>query len=84
MVMANHGGDSASVDPDRAMPWPYFGEWLCPILPRQTVRGVRAPSHDSAGGRQGNDHTLVTVDDVSPSLDCSGCRIPVLVSAPEG
>ena len=48
------------------------------------VRCVRAPSHDSAGSRRGNDYTPVTVDDVSSSLDCSGCRMPVLVSVPEG
>ena len=82
--MADHGRDSVSVDPDRAMPWPYFSEWLHPVPPQQTVRGVRAPSHDPTGGRRGNDYTSGTVDDVSSSLDCSGCHMPVLVSAPEG
>ena len=84
MVMTDHGGDSASADPDRAMPWPCFSEWLRPVPPRQMVRGVRAPSHDSAGDRRGNDYTPVTVDDVSSSLDCSGCHMPVLASTPEG
>ena len=82
--MADYGRDSVSADPDRAMPWPFFGEWLRPVLPRQKVRGVRAPSHDSAGSRRGDDYTHVIVDDVSSSLDCSGCRMPVLVSTPEG
>ena len=82
--MADHGKDSASADPDRAMPWPCFSEWLCPILPRQTVQGVKAPSRDSTGGRQGSDLTSVTVDDVSSVLDHSGCRMLVLVSTFEG
>ena len=41
------------------------------------VRCVRVPSHNSAESRWGNDYTSVTVDDVSSSLDCSGCRTPV-------
>ena len=72
------------VDPDRAGLWLRLSEWSCPILPRRTVRCVRVSSPDSVGSRRGNDYTPVTVDDVSSLLDCSGCRMPVLVSMPEG
>ena len=72
------------IDPDRAGLWLRFSEWSRPILPQRTVRCVRVPSHDSAGSRRGSDYTPVTVDDVSSLLDCSGCRMPVLVSASEG
>ena len=84
--MADHARDSTFADPDMAMPWPCFSEWLCPILPQQTVRGVRASSQDSdsVGNGWGDYCMPVIVDDVSFSLDCSGCRMPVLVSAPEG
>ena len=76
-------GIACFIDPDRARLWLRLRESSCPILPQRTVRCVRAPSHDSTGSRRGNDYTPVTVDDVSSSLDCSGCRIPMLVSAPE-
>ena len=71
-------------DPDRAGLWFRFSKWSRPILPRRMVRCVRAPSHDSAGSRLGNDYMPVTVDDVSSSLECSGCCMLVSGSTPEG
>ena len=61
-----------------------FSKWVRPILHRRTVRRAGEPSCDSLGSNRGSDHTSVTVDDVSSVLDRSGCRMPVLVSAPEG
>ena len=77
--MAYHGRDYASADPDRATPWPCLSEWLRPILPdrRCGVLGRRAMT------LWGDDYMPVIVDDVSFSLDCSGCRMPMLVSVPE-
>ena len=77
-------GIACFTDPNRVRLWFCFSEWSHPILPRWIVRCVRVPSHDSTGSRRGNDYMPVTVDDVSSSLDCSGCRMPVLVSMPEG
>ena len=61
-----------------------FSKWVRPILRRWMVRHAREPSCDSSGSNWGSDHTPVTVDDVSPVLDHSGCRMPVLVFTPEG
>ena len=77
-------GIACFVDSDRAGLWLRLSEWSCTILPRWTVQCVRVPIHDSTGSRWGNDYTSVTVDDVSFSLDCSGCCMPMLVSVPEG
>ena len=61
----------------------FFSKWVRPILCRRTVRRAGEPSYDPSGSNQGSDHTSVTVDDVISVLDRSGCRMPVLVSAPE-
>ena len=60
-----------------------FSKWVHPIPCRWTVRRVEEPSGDPSGSNRGSDHTSVTIDDVSSVLDCSGRRMPVLVSAPE-
>ena len=61
-----------------------FSKWVCPILWWRTVRCAGEPSCDSSRSNRGSDHMSVTVDDVSFVLDRSGCRMPVLVSAPQG
>ena len=61
-----------------------FSKWVRPILRRRTVRRTGEQSCDPSGSNRGSDHTSVTVDDVSSTLDCSGCHMPVLVSTPEG
>ena len=61
-----------------------FNKWLRPILPRRAARRTGVPSRDPMGSRWGSDHTLVTVDDVSPLLDRSGCRMLMSLSASEG
>ena len=60
-----------------------FSKWVRPILCRWTVRRAGEPSCDPSGSNRGSDHTSITVDDVISFLDRSGCRMPVLVSAPE-
>ena len=62
----------------------FFSKWVHPILRRRMVRRAGEPSCDPSGGNRGSEHTFVTVDDVSSILDRSGCRMPVLVSTPEG
>ena len=55
------------------------------LLTWQTTPGIACfADPDRAELRRGNDYTPVTIDDMSSSLDCSGCHILVLVSAPEG
>ena len=61
-----------------------FSKWVHPILRRRTVWSAGEPSCDPSGSNRGSDHTSITVDDVISFLDRSGCRMPVLVSAPEG
>ena len=61
-----------------------FSKWVRPILCRRMVRRAGEPSYDPSGSNRGGDHTSVTVDDMSSILGYSGCRMPVLVTAPEG
>ena len=61
-----------------------FSKWVRLILRRRTVRRAGELSCDPSGTNRGSDHTPVTVDDVGSVLDHSGCRMPVLVSTPEG
>ena len=82
--MADHARDSTFADLDMAMPWLHFSKWLRPIPLPLTMRRVRVLSCDPTGSGRGSDHAFVTVDDVSSLLNCSGCRMSVLGSTPEG
>ena len=62
----------------------FVHNWSRPIPPHRVARRTRVPSHDPTGSRRGSDHMSVTVDDVSSLLDCSGCRMLMLGSTPEG
>ena len=82
--MADRVRDSMFADPYRAVPWPLSARWLRPILRRWMVRHVRGLSYGPLGSRWGSDPTSITIGDVNSILDCSGCRMLVLLSTSKG
>ena len=82
--MADRVRDGMFAAPDRATPWPCFSEWLRHILPDRWcgVLGRRAMTLRGVDGEV--TIRMLLFDDVSSFLDCSGCRMLMLGSVPEG
>ena len=61
-----------------------FSKWVCPVPPPWVACRTGLLISDPVGSRWRGECSFATVEDGSPSLERSGCRMSVLGSSPGG